>query len=46
MYGNGPSADTLGLTYAHTGQSATNDFTGKLFNPGVKLIEGRPWVAT
>ena len=44
LYGNGPSAGSLNLTYAHTGQTATNDFTGKLFSPGVKLVEGRPWV--
>ena len=31
MYGNGPSTGSLNVTYAHTGQSATNDFTGKLF---------------
>jgi hypothetical protein len=31
MYGNGPSAGSLNITYSHTGQSATNDFTGKLF---------------
>lgn len=31
MYGNGPSVGSLNLTYSHTGQSATNDFTGKLF---------------
>lgn len=31
MYGNGPSTGTLNVTYAHTGQTATNDFTGKLF---------------
>jgi hypothetical protein len=44
LYGNGPSGGYLNLTYSHTGQSATNDFTGKLFSPGVSLIEGRPWV--
>lgn len=44
LYGNGPAAGFLTLTYAHTGQSATTDFTGKLFSPGVKLIVGRPWV--
>jgi hypothetical protein len=44
LYGNGPSGGYLNLTYAHTGQTATNDFTGKLFSPGVSLIEGRPWV--
>jgi hypothetical protein len=31
MYGNGPSTGSLNVTYAHTGQSATNNFTGKLF---------------
>lgn len=31
LYGNGPSSGNLNLTYAHTGQSATNNFTGKLF---------------
>lgn len=31
MYGNGGGPGSLNLTYAHTGQSATNDFTGKLF---------------
>lgn len=31
MYGNGPSVGSLNLTYSHTGQSATNNFTGKLF---------------
>ena len=42
MYGNGPSAGTLGLTYAHTGQSATSDYTGKLFyDPaGVAICTG------
>ena len=44
LYGNGPSSGYLNLTYAHTGQTATNDFTGKLFSPGVKLVVGRPWV--
>jgi len=44
LYGNGPSGGNLTITYAHTGQTATNDFTGKLFSPGVELIEGRPWV--
>ena len=43
LYGNGPAGGFLNLTYAHTGQSATSDFTGKLFSPGVSLIEGRPW---
>lgn len=31
MYGNGPSSGSLNLTYSHTGQSTTNNFTGKLF---------------
>jgi hypothetical protein len=31
MYGNGPSTGVLNVTYAHTGQTATNDFTDKLF---------------
>ena len=31
MYGNGGGPGSLNVTYAHTGQSATNDFTGKLF---------------
>ena len=44
LYGNGPSGGNLNLTYAHTGQTVTNDFTGKLFSPGVQLVEGRPWV--
>lgn len=35
LYGNGPSSGNLNLTYAHTGQSATNNFTGKLFYNGV-----------
>lgn len=43
LYGNGPAAGSLNLTYAHTGQTATNNFSGKLFRPGVKLITGRPW---
>jgi hypothetical protein len=43
LYGNGPSEGFLALTYAHTGQSATSDFTGKLFSPGVSLVQGRPW---
>jgi hypothetical protein len=46
LYGNGPSGGYLNLTYAHTGQTATNDFTGKLFSPGVQLVEGRPWITT
>ena len=44
LYGNGPSAGYLNLTYAHTGQPTTNNFTGKLFSPGAKLVEGRPWL--
>ena len=42
MYGNGPSTGSLNVTYAHTGQSATNDFTGKLFyDPaGVAICTG------
>ena len=44
LYGNGPSLGSLNLTYAHTGQTATNNFTGKLFSPGVKLVYGRPWI--
>jgi hypothetical protein len=43
LYGNGPASGALNLTYAHTGQTATNNFSGKLFRPGVKLITGRPW---
>ena len=43
LYGNGPSSGYLNLTYAHTGQTTTNNFTGKLFSPGVKLVTGRPW---
>ena len=31
QYGNGPGPGVLDLTYAHTGQSATNNFTGKLY---------------
>lgn len=46
LYGNGPSGGYLNLTYAHTGQTATNDFTGKLFSPGVSLVQGRPWIET
>jgi hypothetical protein len=46
LYGNGPSGGFLNLTYAHTGQTATNDFTGKLFSPGVQLVVGRPWITT
>jgi hypothetical protein len=43
LYGNSPASGNLTLTYAHTGQSATSDFTGKLFSPGVSLVQGRPW---
>jgi hypothetical protein len=43
LYGNGPAGGSLNLTYSHTGQSATNDFTGKLFSPDVNLLQGRPW---
>jgi hypothetical protein len=46
LYGNGPSGGGLTLTYAHTGQSATSDFTGKLFSPSVSLVQGRPWITT
>jgi hypothetical protein len=45
LYGNGPAGGFLNLTYSHTGQSATNDFTGKLFSPGVSLVQGRPWIS-
>jgi hypothetical protein len=45
LYGNGPAGGFLNLTYSHTGQSATSDFTGKLFSPGVSLVQGRPWIA-
>ncbi len=45
LYGNGPSGGYLNLTYAHTGQTATNDFSGKLFSPSVSLVVGRPWIA-
>lgn len=31
MYGNGGGPGSLNVTYAHTGQTATNNFTGKLF---------------
>lgn len=31
MYGNGGGPGILNLTFAHTGQSATADFTGKVF---------------
>lgn len=44
LYGNGPASGYLNLTYAYTGQAATNNFTGKLFSPDVKLVVGRPWV--
>jgi hypothetical protein len=44
LYGNGPGAGSLNLTYAHTGQTTTNDFTGKLSSPGVSLVVGRPWI--
>ena len=44
LYGNGPSAGYLNLTYSHTGRPTTNNFTGKLFSPGAKLVEGRPWL--
>jgi hypothetical protein len=43
LYGNGPAGGNLNLTYAHTGQTATNNFAGKLFSPGVRLVVGRPW---
>ena len=43
LYGNGPSGGNLNLTYAHTGQTATNNFTGKLFSSGVVLQVSRPW---
>jgi hypothetical protein len=46
LYGNGPSGGGLTLTYAHTGQPATSDFTGKLFSPSVSLVQGRPWIET
>ena len=46
LYGNGPSGGSLTLTYAHTGQAATSDFSGKLFSPDVRLVEGRPWIET
>lgn len=44
LYGNGPAAGNLDLTYDHTGQTATNNFTGKLFSPGASLVVGRPWI--
>lgn len=31
MYGNGGGPGSLNVTYAHTGQSATNNFTNKLY---------------
>ena len=31
MFGNNAGPGILNLTYAHTGQSATNDYTGKLY---------------
>lgn len=42
MYGNGPAGGSLELTYSHTGQTATNNFTGKLFyDPaGVAICTG------
>ena len=42
MYGNGGGPGSLGLTFAHTGQSASSDFTGKLFyDPsGVAICTG------
>jgi hypothetical protein len=46
LYGNGPAGGNLTLTYAHTGQAATSDFSGKLFSPDVRLVEGRPWITT
>ena len=46
LYGNGPSGGSLTLTYAHTGQTATSDFSGKLFSPSVSLVQGRPWITT
>ena len=44
LYGNSPASGNLNLTYSHTGQTATNDFTGKLFSPSVSLVVGRPWI--
>jgi len=46
LYGNGPAGGNLNLTYAHAGQTETNDFTGKLFSPGAALVVGRPWTTT
>jgi hypothetical protein len=43
LYGNSPASGNLTLTYAYTGQTATSDFTGKLFRPDAQLIRGRPW---
>jgi hypothetical protein len=43
LYGNGPAGGFLNVTYAHTGQTATSDFTDKLFSPDVQLIQSRPW---
>lgn len=42
MYGNGGGPGSLSLTYSHTGQSATSDYTGKLFyDPaGVAICTG------
>jgi hypothetical protein len=42
LYGNSPSAGVLSLTYAHTGQSATYDYTGKAFrnSPGAAISTG------
>jgi hypothetical protein len=42
MYGNGPAGGSLELTYSHPGQTATNNFTGKLFyDPaGVAICTG------
>ena len=32
LYGNGPAAGNLNLTYAHVGQTASNDFTNLLYH--------------
>jgi len=42
MYGNGGGPGSLGLTYSHTGQTASSDYTGKLFyDPaGVAICTG------
>jgi hypothetical protein len=42
MYGNGGGPGNLSLTFAHTGQSASSDFTGKVFyDPaGVAICTG------